>query len=270
MNIIREELRRGRKSLITWMLSLVGMTFLYMMIYPSLSKQMADFMKVIESFPVAFREAFGMTSLESDSFIGFYSFVLAFILLAGSIQAMNLGVSSLSLEVRDKTADFLYAKPVSRCRIISAKIAAVLIQILIVNAVFIISAWHILAIVSRSSTGATKVDPVLFLLMTCTLGLLQLFFAGLGLFLSAFLKRIRTVLPISLGVVFFFYTLYILNQTLNNAELGLISPFSYFELSKIVKNGAYEGKYLIAATILFTIFIALTYRSYTKKDLPSI
>lgn len=270
MNIFREEMRRGLKSLITWTLSLIIITFLFMMIYPSMSPQMAEFTKVIESFPVEFRQAFGMTNLTDGGFIGFYSFIFIFVLLAGAIQATNLGVSSLSMEVRDKTADFLYAKPVSRCRIVTAKIASVLAQILIVSVVFILSAWFILAAANRASSTESKLDVTLFFLMTCTLFLLQLIFAGIGLMISAFLRRIRTVLPVSMGVVFFFYTLFILNQTLDSAELGLISPFSYFDLNKIMENKAYDPKYLIVASVLFVICIAATYRIYMKKDLPSI
>ena len=270
MNIIRLEMRRGMKSLITWTVSLVGLAFLFLMIYPSLAAQMTDFLQIMKSFPLAFREAFGMTNFENGSVLGFYSFVLIYVLLAGSIYAMNIGVSSLSMEVRDKTADFLYSKPFSRCRIISSKIITILLQLLIINIVFMISGWLILTSIQRTTSGSGRVDIRLYLLMTASLAILQMFFASLGLFISSFLKRIRTVLPISMGVVFFFYTLYILNQTLDSAELAYISPFSYFDLSKIIQTGAYEIRYLITAFVLIALFIAATYRSYMKKDLPSI
>jgi len=269
MNVFLLEIRRDRKSLITWVVSLTGLSLLFMMMYPSIAAQMDNFMKVIESFPVAFREAFGMTNVQNGGLIGYYSVVLIYVLVAGSIQAMNLGVSALSEEVRDKTADFLYSKPISRQKIITAKILAVFLQICITNLVYFITSWLTLVAVNRASNLET-IDLKMFLLLTGSLLGLQLFFACLGLFVSSFLRRIRTVLPISMGVVFFFYILFILNQTLQNAELAFLSPFSYFELAKILNNGVYEGKYMIAFGILILFFIVSTYRSYMKKDLPSI
>jgi ABC-2 type transport system permease protein len=269
MNIFYQEMRMDRKSLITWILSLIGTTWLFMLMYPPIAAQMDLFLQMIENFPIEAQRAFGVANFGYSGIIGYYSSILTYILLAGAIQAMNLGVSTLSAEVRAKTADFLYAKPVSRQRIITAKIMAVLAQIVIVNICFVASAWFIVNAMNGDA-NQTAVNFEIYMLMTGTLAFIQILFVCLGLFVSSFLKRIRTVLPISMGVVFFFYTIYILNQSLENAELAYLSPFGYFDLTKILANGAYESKYLIAMCLLIVIFISLTYRSYMKKDLPSI
>jgi ABC-2 type transport system permease protein len=142
-------------------------------------------------------------------------------------------------------------------------------QLALTNIVFIGCTWFIIRIIS-GGTGDGGVDFKMYLLLTGTLAFLQAFFASLGLFISAFMRRIRTVLPISMGIVFFFYILFVLNQTLRSEKLAFISPFGYFELAKILASGAYEQKFMITFAVLFVVFISATYYLYTKKDLPSI
>lgn len=265
MNILIQELKMEWKSLLIWCIALIGTLYLFMLIYPLLASQMADFQKVFESFPIEFQRAMGAENLNLGNILGFYTFALTYILLAGAVHAMNLGVSVLSSEVRDKTGDFLFVKPVSRKRIISMKMLAVLIQIVIINAAFFIASWFILNMIS-----STSFDTKLFMLLTGTLFFIQIFFASFGFFISVFLRRIKTVLPISMGVVFLFYIIFLLNETLKDIKLGYISPFDYFSLSAISKNMSYNSVYLVLWTFLVFMFVYLTFHVFGKKDLPSI
>jgi ABC-2 type transport system permease protein len=267
VNIFLQQMRMERKSLITWITSLVGLSLLFMLMYPPIAPDLNEFLKFMETLPAGMRNAIGAGNFRSGGLIGFYSLVLTYVLLAGSVQAMNLGVSVLSAEVRDKTADFLYAKPVSRHRIIAMKLAAVGCQLLITNLVYIPAA---LVILTMTRQAADIFDFKMYILLTSALAWLQLIFCCIGLAVSALLKRVRTVLPISMGVVFFFYVLFVLNQTLNNAELAFLTPFGYFELTKIMARGAYEPKFVLAASGVILVTLAISWRAYFKKDLPSI
>jgi ABC-2 type transport system permease protein len=265
MNILLQELRMARKSLIIWCVSLVGILAFFMLLYPPVSDQLDEFQKVFNSFPLQFQQAFGLENLNIANILGFYQFVFTYILLAGAIQAMNLGVSIISAEVREKTGDFLFVKPVTRNRVVSMKILAVLIEILVTNGVVFVGALITVALLSENSF-----DLKLFMLLTLSLLFIQIFFASLGLFISVFLRRIRTVLPISMGVVFIFYIVYLLNETIKDEKLGLISPFGYFKLSDIARTMNYDSPSLLLWFFLVGLFIFLTYRLFAKKDLPSI
>ena len=265
MNILTQELKMEWKSLVVWCISLICVLLFFMLMYPSISAQMADFQKVFNSFPIEFQRALGVENLNIGNVLGYYTFTMTYILLAGAVQAMNLGVSVLSSEVRDKTGDFLFVKPVSRSRIISMKMLAVFVQILITNAVFFLASWIILNMLTTNSF-----DVKLFWLLTGTLFFIQIFFASFGFFISVFLRRIKTVLPISMGVVFLFYIIFLLNETLKDVKLGYISPFDYFALSAISKNMSYDSVYLVLWTFLVFLFVYLTFHVFGKKDLPSI
>ncbi|MBC3889209.1 ABC transporter permease subunit [Acetobacterium paludosum] len=265
MNILKQELRMGRKSLIIWCLSLAGILVLFMLIYPSISSQLEDFQKVFKSFPIEFQRALGIADLQLNTILSYYQFPFTYILLAGAVQAMNMGVAVISSEIREKTGDFLFVKPVTRNRIISMKIMAVLVQILITNAFVFVA-----ALITVSILSAEPYNVKLFVLITSSLLFIQIFFASLGLFVSAFLRRIRTVLPISMGVVFIFYIVFLLNETLKDDKLGLISPFGYFDLSELSKTMNYDSLYLLLWFVLVGLFIFLTFRLFARKDLPSI
>ncbi|GAB6107204.1 ABC transporter permease subunit [Fusibacter bizertensis] len=265
MNILKQELKMGRKSLIVWCASLVGTLAIFMMMYPMISDQAATFEKVFESFPPEFRKALGLTTTNLGDVLGYYSFAFLYILLAGAVQAMNIGVSVLSAEVREKTGDFLFVKPVKRSKIITQKILAMLIELGIINVVICLANYIILSLVSKDAF-----DMKLYLLLTGSLLFIQLFFAAMGLAVSVFLRRIRTVLPISMGVVFLFYIIFLLNQTLEDPKLAWISPFGYFDLSYISEHVAYQSKFIAAWFVLNAIFVFFTYKLFTKKDLPSI
>jgi ABC-2 type transport system permease protein len=73
-----------------------------------------------------------------------------------------------------------------------------------------------------------------------------------------------------MGVVFIFYIVYLLNETIKDEKLGLISPFGYFKLSDIARTMNYDSPSLLLWFFLVGLFIFLTYRLFAKKDLPSI
>jgi ABC-2 type transport system permease protein len=119
-------------------------------------------------------------------------------------------------------------------------------------------------------TDAQSFDLKTFLLINGSLFFTQLFFLSLGLFLSAFLKRIRTVLPLSLGVVFFFYVISMIQETVNDPKLRLISPFDYFNLAEIMERMEYNAFYLLLWMLLIILFVLGTYWLFRRKDLPAI
>ncbi len=269
MNIFINEMRMNRNSLLTWAITLPVLSFFFMVMYPALAKNMEAFIKVLENFPIEFRNAFGINESAFGTILGFYSFILTYVLIGGAVQAMNLGINGLSMEVRDKTSDFLYTKPVSRFNILASKISAVFVQVIITDIIFVLFSFFMLTSIN-SSMNNSPFDFKTFLLITGSLFMIQIIFACIGFAVSASLRRIRTVLPVSLGMVFFFYIIFVLNQTLKNASLSFLTPFGYFELSKIMTMNSYETKYVISMIVISIICVIFTGWSYSRKDFPAI
>src|SRR5881392_3004815 len=117
MNIFLHEVKIYRKSTIIWTVSLILVVGFFMALYPAIANDAEQFNKLLEGYPPAVRKAVGVSIDSITSLLGFYSYVFMYIVLCGSIQAMNLGISIISKEVQEKTADFLFTKPVTRTAI---------------------------------------------------------------------------------------------------------------------------------------------------------
>jgi ABC-2 type transport system permease protein len=266
MNIFLYELKSLRKSAIIWICSLIALAALYLSIYPSMAKDAVDFKNLISNYPPAVRAMLGINLDYITSILGFYSMIFSFIALCGAIQAMNLGVSILSKETRERTADFLLVKPVSRSVIVSSKLLAAFTTLLITNIVFC-AASSVIA----NSVKTADFSGKLFFMINLTLFFIQLMFLGLGVVISVFFKKLKSVLPISLGVVFGLYMIGALLATGKNDDIArFISPFKYFDIPYIIKNANYETTYLITGAAIVIITIVESYMIYIKKDIHAV
>ena len=265
MNIYIQELKMSLRSAVYWTLGLLSTLFIFMLMFPAIAKDAAVMQQIVSKFPPEFTKALGLTTLDLSTVLGFYGFLFMYILLIGSVYAMKSGISVLSEEIRAKTADFLVAKPVSRTTIVTAKLMSVLTTILSQNIIYIISAFIVTNLVSDNSF-----EQSIFLLINISLLFVQLFFVAFGLFLSVLIKKIKTVLPIALGVVFGFFVIQMLNQSLADAKLAYITPFAYYDVPKIIETASYDVTFLVVNWVAIIVFTVLTYYIFNKKDMPSV
>ena len=200
MNMYLHELKSLCKATIIWTAALIALAMIYFSIYPGIANDAADFKQLLSGYPASIRAALGISLDNITSILGFYAMVFSFITLCGAIQAMNLGVSILSKEVRERTADFLLVKPVSRSAIVTAKLLAALAMLLATNVLYDVAA-SILASIVKTSNYSGKV----FLMISLTLFFIQLIFLAIGMIISVSFTKLKSVLPVSLGVVFGLY-----------------------------------------------------------------
>lgn len=265
MNILLHELRVYRKSTIIWSISLILIVVLFMSLFPSFSKDTEEFTKLLEGYPAAVRAAFGINLDNFFSILGFYCYALSFITLCGAIQAMNLGTGIISKEVREKTADFLLTKPVTRTTIITAKLVAALISILITN-LFYLAAALLTAYQVKTVDFSLKV----FIMLSLTVLFIQLIFLAIGVILSVVIPKIKSVLTVSLSTVFAFYFLGMFSATSGDEAKRYISPFKYFDTAYIMENSSYETPFLVAGLVIMILAIVASYVIYRKKDIHAV
>ncbi|EKN69257.1 ABC transporter permease [Neobacillus bataviensis LMG 21833] len=263
MNIFLHELKAYRKSTVIWSISLVLIIVLFMSFYPSFAKDADEFNKIMEGYPEPIRDAFNLGDL--STLTGFYCFPLSFITLCGAIQAMNLGTGIVSKEVREKTADFLLTKPVTRSTVLTAKLLAAFASIVITNIVYMAAA----------SIMAFQVEPdnfslKLFIMLSLTMFFIQLIFLAVGIIISVIVPKIKSVLTVSLATVFAFYFIGMLSSTSGEDVKRYFSPFKYFDTAYIIKHSGFEASFLIAGAIVMMLAIAASYFFYTKKDIHAV
>lgn len=261
MNVFLHELRTYRKSTITWAVSLCGIIVVFMSLYPAFTQDIEATKEIFVQFPPALRAALNISLGNFFTIYGFYAYVLSFAILTGAVQAMNLGTGVISKESSGKTADFLLSKPITRSRVVTAKLAAVLTAILVTNVVFSAVSYFF-----ALSVAEGPLDEVKFFVMTSTLLLVQLMFVALGALFSVIIPKIKSVVAVSLPTVFAFYIIGMIGDVLENDTFRYVTPFKFYDTVYIINNASLEGRYLAIEVVFLIVAITACYAIYIKKD----
>lgn len=260
MTIIRHELKQSRISLVIWT-AVIGLLFaVCIFMYPEMKGEMEDVTDMFASMG-SFTQAFGMDRISFGSLTGFYAIECGNILgLGGALFASLCAVSVLSKEEKVHTAEFLLSHPLSRIRIITEKLIAVLVQIFVMNiVVFGIS------VISIAVVGEDIPWKEISLLHIAYV-LLQIELAGICFGVSAFLKR--GSIGIGLGIAAVMYFLNIIANIADSASfLKYITPFGYAEGSDIVADLKIDMGLVIIGMALGIAGIVAGYIKYNKKDI---
>ena len=262
MTLFWHELRRGRLMLAVFTGAIAFMLGICVLIYPEMAGEMAEISNMFADMG-AFSEAFGMDQLNFGEFMGYFGIECGNTLgLGGALFAALLGIGALAKEEKDKTAEFLLTHPISRTRVVTEKLLAVLAQLLAMNVgVVAVTLLAILAV------GVEANIATVLLLFLANL-LMQIEIAAVTFGISAFLHG--NGLGIGLGLAFGLYFLQILSNLIEGTKfLKFITPFSYTDGSYIVAEGALEVKYLFTGLALALVGVAAALWQYRKKDIAS-
>lgn len=260
MTLIRHELKQGMKSLAIWTLSIGFFIAVCVFLYPEMKGEMEGVSDMFSSMG-AFTAAFGMDRLSFGTLIGFYTIECGNILgIGGAFFAALIAVSALAKEEKERTAEFLLTHPIGRVRLITEKLAAVLVQIILMNAVV-----FGLAVASVAMIGE-EIPWKEIALLHLAYFLLQVELAGISFGISAFLRR--SGLGIGLGIAILMYFLNIIANISESAEfLDCITPFGYAEGADIIANGSLDVKLVLLGMGFAVIGIAAAYWKYCRKDI---
>lgn len=266
-NIFKYEFKMYHKSILIWAINLILVIFLMMVFYPTFASDIELVDKMLENYPEELLKAFGMSStLSMATVLGYFSFVFAMVQLFIAIQAANYGFSILSVEEREFTADYLMSKPVSRVQILIAKFSAAFLTLLITNAVIWISTFASIELFRDGKSY--DVDKLILLLSTIIL--FQLFFLTVGMAISVFVRRVRSVLSFSLALSFGTYILNTVRAIVGGDMFGYLSPFYHFDPIRILEKGALNGPMVTISCLFILVSTVATFVLYTKRDIYSL
>lgn len=260
MTVFKHELRQGRSALIIWTAAISFMLGVCIVIYPEMSTQMGDISAMFADMG-SFSQAFGMDRINFGEFLGFFGVECGNVLgLGGAFFAALLGISALAKEEKEHTAEFLLTHPVSRTRVITEKLSAVIAQIVILNlAVIAVTALSVLII-------GEEADIKTFALLFLSFFLMQLEVAAVTFGISAFLRRGSLGIGLGLAAVFYFMNI-VANLIDETKFLKYITPFGYTESADIIADGALNGGYLAVGMALAAIGVILAFWKYGRKDI---
>ena len=260
MTLVQHELKQSRISLIVWTLSIASLLAVCVFLYPSMKNEMDAVSEMFSSMG-SFTAAFGMDKVSFGTLTGFYVVECGNIVgLGGAFFAALCGISVLAKEEKEHTAEFLMTHPVSRWRVVTDKLIAVIFQLVILNV-----AVYLTAVVSIALIGEDIPWKELNLLHLAYF-FLQVETATVCFGISAFLRR--SGMGIGLGIAMLFYFLNLVANITEEADfLKYITPFGYAEGADIVNSLSVNGEMLAVGVAVTVAGIVISYVKYCKKDL---
>ena len=260
MTIVKHELRQSRLALALWTAAVGGLLAACVFLFPEMKGQMEAAGRLFASMG-GFTAAFGMDRLDFGTLTGYYCVECGSILgLGGAFFASLTGISALAKEQRDRTAEFLLTHPLSRARLVTEKLAAVLAEITAMNALVLAAALVAVRLIGEPPPWRE------LLLLHGAHCLLQTELACVCFGISAFLRRGGAGAGIGLAAV-----MYLVNLLANLSErarpLKYVTPFAYCEGADILADGTLNGGLVGLGMAFACAGVAAAYVRYGGKDI---
>lgn len=262
MNVFIMEMKANTKALIIWCIAMLFMVGSGMSKYEALSSS-GQINEIMSKLPKSMQAIFGLGTFDLSKVSGYYGMLFLYLVLMTTIHAAMLGANIISKEERDKTTEFLMAKPISRNEIITAKLLAAFVNIIILNIVTLISS---IAFVGYFNKGEAVNGDIEILM--AGMFILQLMFMLIGTTLAAVIKKAKTAASVATGLILATYLLSTAIDINSNLEnLKYITLFKYFEAKNLISSGGFEPVFVILSALLIIVLLCVTYVFYKKRDL---
>jgi ABC-2 type transport system permease protein len=263
MNVFMIEMKAHRKSLIIWCIAILLMVGTGMSKYGVFSTSGQSLNDVMSKLPKALQSLFGIGVFDLSKASDFYAILFLYLVLMTTIHAAMLGANIISKEERDKTTEFLMVKPISRDRIITAKLSAAFVNIIILNMVTLISSIAIVGYFGKGEAVNTDIG-----LLMAGMFILQLIFMVIGTALAAVSRKPKTAPTVATGILLVTYLLsMVIDINTKFESLKYITPFKYFEAKNLISGRGFEPVFVILSVLIIVGLVSSTYLFYRKRDL---
>lgn len=257
-----QELKNRRKSQIGWIIAIIAFMALSVVKFDSLSQDAAASQALIEQFPASVQAIFGMTGLDMTTLSGYFGILFIYIVVILSVHAGMLGAGVLAGEERDKTTEFLLVKPRSRSAIVTQKLLAGIVCMIVLWGVVVTTT--LVSTLALVNTGEFMHDFWHFMV---ALGLTQLTVFALGALAASLTKNPKLPTRLIAIIVFVSYLIFALVKLAPNLSvLKHLSLFCYFDAVNIINDGKLQPLSLAVFGALFVVGIVGTYIFYRRRD----
>lgn len=262
MNIFLRELRSNLKSLLIWS----GIVILFNVV--GFSKFSAfygnpDLLSILDSMPPAMISALSMNAFNLTTVTGFFGIMVMYFGLILSIAAAMWGTDIIAKEERDRTVEFSLTLPVTRARVVTAKIAAAAVNCI----VLLLVTW------GSTQVNAQSYAPDKTFYQFAALGMLsflmlQMIFLALGIFLGCAMKRHKRSGSVAVSILLTAYFASVLSGLNEKLEfIKYLTPFKYFNAALMLQENRIEWIFVVLTVGIIALCLAGAYATYTRRDL---
>lgn len=266
MNIVKFELKNYLLSFTIWVIGLMAVSVGFMSFFPMFNSDMKAVIDLLSQYPKEILQLIGINEPASlVSVFGYYGVIILYSTFAGGIFALQLGLSLVSKEKRNKTTDFLFSRPISRLSIFVAKISTGLFYLLVLNIVLAITMYFV--------CNAYSPFPVEFVkIFTVHLGLffIQLLLYSIGILFAVTFKKVRSCAAIAIGFLGMNFVIGYLAEVIAKDWVRYFTVFKYFPVSETIASGHLHWPALIICVLGFILCITTSGYLYLTKDLHAV
>lgn len=267
MNIFKFEFKMLFRSSLIWAAGIGFFVMFYMVFFPLMMVENDAMLQLMSEFPEEFLAFFGMSSeISFTSFMGYYGLTMSFVYVPVAIQAAFYGVSILSVEERELTADFLLTKPVSRKQIYISKLLGSICALTVVNiTIWITSYLSILLFNAGDDVSYYSATIVLLGII-----FIQLFFLAIGILISVIVKKVTSVISYAMGLGFGLFILSSFGDMLSIDIIKALTPYSHFNPIDIIVERSFNWPYVSISVIVTIISLVVGYFLYQNRNIKSV
>lgn len=254
-------LRERWRSTFGWGVGLVLMALLQLAVYPSVAKSSASMQEFLNQWPEAIRQAFELDAYSTGA--GFlnaemYSLMVPLVLIAVTVSGAAAATAG---EEERGTADLLLSMPVSRGRVLAAKVLATLIAATLVALATYVSLAIGTAVVDLD-VGLANLAVGTFMAL-----LLALFFGAVALLVAAATGKRSVALGTAVGLALTAFLVNVLAPMADWLEpWQRASPFEWAMGANPLVNGLDTPMALLLAAVSVLLTVAADI-SYRRRDI---
>ena len=262
MNIFIREIKANLRSLLIWGGIVILFIFSGMTEFSGYEGN-PDMLEVLDSMPPALLEAFQLNAFNLTTVTGFYGVMFTYFALLTTISAVMWGSDIISKEERDKTLEFTLTLPITRGKLVTGKILAVVVNCI---GLLIIMWVTSLFFVAKYQPDREFYD-FLFLLMQA-LFIMQMVFLAVGIFLGCAMKQYKRAGSLAVSLLLVTYFLSVISSLSENLEfLKYFTPFKYFDPAAILHESRIDLNYVWLSLGIIVVCITGGYITYARRDL---
>jgi len=263
MSIFLRELKAHRYGLLFWCLGMVALIASGMGKFAAYQAAGQSIVMMMATVPKTVLIVFGMSGFDLTKASGFFGVLFLYIALMGAVHASLLGANIISKEERDRTSEFLFTRPITRASVLTSKMLAGLVNIIVLNVTTTVSAIYFVGYFSKGESVNKDIA-----LMMAGLFFMQLIFFAIGAMVAGFVHKPKSAASISTSIMFTTFLLaYLVNLNEKLDLLKYLSPFKYYDAAVLMKDGRLDPAYIALSVAIVGAAVFGTYYFYKKRDL---
>jgi ABC-2 type transport system permease protein len=222
-----------------------------------------EILAILEGLPPALVAAFNLEAFNLTTPTGFFGAMFGYFVLLVSISAAMWGSDIISKEERDRTVEFALTLPVTRSKVVTAKILAAL-----VNCIALLLITWIASLVTMMPYEPDSEFYTFLSLSMLALFLVQMIFLAVGVLLGCAMKQYKRASAVAVSLLLATYFVSVISELSEHLEfLKYFSPFAYFDPGVLLRESRLELGYVGLSVGIIAACLVGAYLTYSRRDL---